>query len=255
MLKVSGLALGMGAERSLKGIPMGRSFFGRTDVELYTGSKAFTSQIVADPERFGLSADLAAQYQALNDSYAASYRAAVSPGSRSNSIVAGKNDVRAKLRAMASTLAKRINGTPGVTDEMKLQLGLSVPGRSEAVAELGKPDQCTFTLNVDGSLRLTWKCVNRRATGTVYMIWRQIQSIAGERAAGADGEMKFLGICRKRTFTDLTMSAGVSGMLYKIQAVRSTAVGEVAMFPVTFGVRSGQSLPKQMADPTQKLAA
>jgi len=238
-----------------KGLIMGRSFFGRTDADLRFGSVAFANQISDSPESFGLSPSDAAAYQSLSDIYIASYEVANAPGTRTKGTVIAKNDARAALRAMASTLARKINGTATVTDAQKIGLGLSVPGAPTAVAELGKPDQCSFALEVSGALRLKWKCVNARATGTVYLVSRQIESIAGERVTGADREMKFLGISRKRRFVDLTLPAGTSQMVYQIQAVRSTAVGEAATFNVTFGVRAGQSLPRQMVDATQKLAA
>lgn len=234
---------------------MGRSFFSRPDAELLAGSRAFAGAIQSDPESYGLSAEIAAQYQAVNDTYAACYAIAVAPGTRTKSTVINKNEARAELRKMASALARQINGTPGITNGQRAALGLSVPGAPTAVAELGKPRNCSFTLEGTGALRLKWKCTNRRATGTVYLVSRQIQQLAGERTSGADAGMKLLGVSRKRWFVDQTVPAGASEMLYQVQAVRSTAVGVATLFNVSFGVSANAPLPMRMAGPAQIVAA
>src|SRR4051794_11091237 len=182
--------------RSAKGNPMARSFFGRTDAELLAGSMAFVDTISADPELYGLSAEIAAEYRALNDIYAACYQIAIAPGTRTKSTVCDKNDARARLREMASALARQISGTPGITKAQKAGLGLSVPDAPAAVSTLGKPDQLSIQLQCDGALRLKWKCTNPRATGTVYKISRRIKPPVG------DGKMVFLGISGKRKFVD-----------------------------------------------------
>jgi hypothetical protein len=45
----------------------------------------------------------------------------------------------------------------------------------------------------------------------------------------------YLGGCGPKQFTDRTIPAGVSGVTYQMQAVRSTAVGPWAQFNVNFG--------------------
>src|SRR5687767_11666256 len=103
-----------GGER--KGPAMGRSFFLGTDAELYTGSKAFSSQITATPTAFGLTAANASAYAALNSAYEAAYLAANNAETRTKGAVQAKRDAKIALKAMASDLAKIIDGTATVTD-------------------------------------------------------------------------------------------------------------------------------------------
>jgi hypothetical protein len=225
---------------------MSRSFFGRTDHDLYMGSGSFAVKINASPESYGLSALQAAEYQALSDIYRACYVVAIAPGTRTVGTVSAKNDAREKLRVAAGNLARIIRGTSSVTDAEKIALGLSVPGSHVAAAgaavdSLGTPTRFSVTLDGIGGLILKWKCTNPRATGTVYQISRSIQPPVGT------GRFTFLGISRKRKFIDSTVPAGASEMNYQIQAVRSTAVGPVATFNVMFGVGAGRQLPASMA--------
>ena len=65
----------------------------------------------------------------------------------------------------------------------------------------------------------------------MYHVYRQING---------SGEFAFLGTSGKKRFVDATLPAGARMVMYKIRAVRSTAVGESATFNVNFGVSSGR---------------
>ena len=94
-------------------------------------------------------------------------------------------------------------------------------------------------------LRLAWKCRHPRgAKGTMYQVYRRL---------GSDGEYAFLGASGKKKFTDATIPAGTRSISYRIIAVRSTARGDVAEFPVNLGV-SGK-LPAGLRLPDENLAA
>jgi hypothetical protein len=124
-----------------------------------------------------------------------------------------------------------------------------VPGAPAAVKELGRPEFFSATLDGIGGLMLKWKCINPRATGTIYQISRRIQPPFG------NGQMTFVAISRKRRFNDRTVPAGTSQITYEIQAVRSTAVGPVAQFNVTCGVTGAREIPPSMMEVTAKIAA
>jgi hypothetical protein len=63
------------------------------------------------------------------------------------------------------------------------------------------------------------------------------------RALGINGEPVFLGATGRKKFTDATVPAGVRTVCYRIVAVRSTARGETAEFPVNLGVSGPPTLP------------
>jgi hypothetical protein len=105
---------------------MSKSFFLGTDAELYNGSNAFGTKITATPTAYGLIAAQATAYAALNTLYATSYLAAIDPVTRTKAKVAAKNQAKVNLKVMASDLAKIISGTPTVTNQQKIELGLSV---------------------------------------------------------------------------------------------------------------------------------
>ncbi len=105
---------------------MARNFFNGTDAELNTGSAAFSTKITATPVAFGLVAAQATAYAALSTAYTTAYLAAIDPLTRTKAKIAAKNQAKVNLKAMASNLAKIIDGTPTVTNEQKIDLGLNV---------------------------------------------------------------------------------------------------------------------------------
>ena len=228
---------------------MGRSFFLGTDAELYTGSKAFSTQITATPTAFGLTAANASAYAALNSAYEAAYLAANNAETRTKGAVQAKRDAKIALKAMASDLAKIIDGTATVTDQQKLDLGLSVratPGPRPA------PGACTgFTvsLNGDGSVLLKWKSQNPAgAPGTMYQVWR--------RLGAGGGAFTYLGGTGSKHIVDNEVPAGTAAVTYQIQAVRSTAVGPWSQFNVNFGAPgTPATVTATVTEATPKLAA
>jgi hypothetical protein len=109
-----------------RSIFMGRSFYGRTEAELYSGSKHFSSRISLDPAAYRLTQQEADDYAAANAIWVAAYEACRDPQTRNRLLVAAKNAAARTIRALSADLARIINGTPGVTDVQKLDLGLSV---------------------------------------------------------------------------------------------------------------------------------
>lgn len=226
---------------------MGKSFFLGNDAALYAGSEAFSTKISATPTAYGLVAAQATAYAALNSTYAAAYLAATDPATRTKAKIQARIDARDALTAMASNLAKIIDGTSTVTNEQKLDLGLSVRATPEPVPQPGTPTSFKVTLNADGSLDLGWKCKNPPGSrGTIYQVWRKI---------GA-GEFTYVGGTGARKFVDSTVPAGTAGVTYQLQAVRSTAVGDWAQFNVNFGMTAGGTMTAAVAEAAPaKLAA
>lgn len=105
---------------------MDRSFFYGTDAEIASGSANFSTKISATPTAYGLTAAQATAYAAVNTAYQTAYTTAITPATRTKGAVAAKNDAKDALREMASDLAKIIDGTPTVTDQQKIDLGLAI---------------------------------------------------------------------------------------------------------------------------------
>jgi hypothetical protein len=110
----------------MEGFVMSKSFYVGTDHEVYTGSQSFAMKIVATPAAYGLTEAMALAYNGLNSQYAQAYLAALDPEQRTKGKISAKNAAKRDLKVMASDLAKIINGTPSVTDEQKIDLGLAV---------------------------------------------------------------------------------------------------------------------------------
>jgi hypothetical protein len=243
------LVCGAIALHATKGIPMGKSFFNGTDAELYTGSESFSTKITATPTAYGLTAPQATAYAALNAAWRSAYEAALDPQTRTKAKVPAKNDSKIPLKIMASDLAKIIDGTATVTNEQKLDLGLSVRATPAPVPPPGTPGNFKVVLAGNGSLELKWKCSNPPGSqGTLYQIWRRV---------GAAGEFTYLGGAGEKKFTDATIPAGSASVTYQIQAARSTAVGPWAQFNVNFGVgSSGPTIASvSETEPSPKIAA
>jgi hypothetical protein len=207
---------------------MGRSFFLGTYAELYTGSQAFSTQITATPTAFGLTAAQATAYAALNDAYATAYLAAEDPSTRTQGQTAARRTARQNLVVMASNLAKIIQGTPTVTDQQKIDLGISVRATPTPMGPLGQARNFKVVLDpASGIVNLTWKCTNPRgATGAVYQLYRRL---------GSTGDFQYMGGVGEKKYTDAAVPSGTAQVQYQIQAVRSTSVGPWALCIVNFG--------------------
>jgi hypothetical protein len=222
-----------GARRGMgdrQGDAMSHSFFLGTDAEVLSGSRAFSAKINAAWADYGLLESQALAYAELNAIYEQAYLKAIAPGTRTRGTVIAKRDAKAKLKVMASDLAKIIAGQVQVSDAQRQNLSLSVRKPREPVGAPGKPFLFRWTLTTIGSLDLQWKCKHPPgASGTTYKISRRING---------ESTFTFLGVTGRRRFSDVTVPAGTASVTYQVQAIRSTKVGEIADFNVNFGVNT-----------------
>jgi hypothetical protein len=225
---------------------MNRSFFTSTkDSVLATGSANFSLKISATPTAYGLVAAQATAYAALNTTFQTSYVTATTPATRTKSTVAAKDAARIPLRQMASDLAKIIDGTPTVTNSQKIDLGISIRVTPTPRGAPGTPFKFVVSLASSGALTLQWKCNNPKgSSGTMYQVWRRVSATTNFEYLGGSGDRKFI---------DDTIPAGSSQVTYKIQAVRSTAVGAFAEYNVNFGVSGSAPIVEEVA-PMRKAA-
>lgn len=104
---------------------------------------------------------------------------------------------------------------------------IPAPASPSPVGPPGTPTDFTVTLMQSGAITLRWKCANPvGGGGTSYRVQRRIGT----------GPFTQLGIVGARAFTDETIPAGSSGVVYQITAFRSTTGGTPAQFNVNFGV-------------------
>lgn len=155
----------------------------------------------------------AAQQAAINAAKAATNNFHIAV----RSMATAAQDIIDQVRVKANTSGLGVYSLAQVTP----------PATPQPMGPLGKPSDFTCELGTTGALKLKWKCTNPRgATGATYQIWRRIGSV---------GQFEFLVGVGAKKFTDATVPAGSTQVQYQIQAVRSTSVGEFALFIVNFG--------------------
>jgi hypothetical protein len=174
---------------------------------------------------------------AAQTSAEAVYRAAVA---------AADDAVEAMGQAGADIIAAiRVKGR---TDSAVWALSLiPAPATPTPIGPPGTPDAMKAKLMPDGSLELGWACANpTNSQGTIYHVYRKLDG---------ESEMTFIGGCGGRKFIDATLPMGVSTVVYKVQAVRSTAIGAAAQFIVQFGTTSTGAVMTTVTAASPKLAA
>ncbi len=144
------------------------------------------------------------------------------------------NNAVAAAAAAGADIIKAIRAKAAIGGEAVYEMAeIPGPATPTPVVTLGMPTEIKAELGQDGLLTLKWKCANPRATGTVYQVSRSLDGGASFTYIGGTGPKRFI---------DETVPAGSASMMYKIQAVRSTAVGPVATFTVMFGVSSAGTM-------------
>jgi hypothetical protein len=125
------MPLGFGDVKGNEGIAMG-SFLPRTDAGLLAWANNFIAVVEPVVTTYGLVAADITAFQTLTDAYQTAL-AACAPGQRSKGAVAGKNQAKTDLKAKARLLSDRVQGTAGVTDQMKIDAGLNVKAQPAPV--------------------------------------------------------------------------------------------------------------------------
>ena len=154
-----------------------------------------------------------------------------------------------KLSLAGSCMVQQIRTQASVSDDPAVygKAWLPRPRRKSPTGKPGMPTGFKFTMEQTGGLNLSWTCDNPRgAEGTTYHVYRQLDNA---------GPFAFLGHAGKKKFRDTTLPAGVTMVTYKIQAVRSTAVGDWAEFSVNFGTGAGGAMMASISESSPKLAA
>lgn len=132
-------------------------------------------------------------------------------------------------------------------DSVYALASIPVPATPSPKPAPGQPTDLVVTLTQTGALDMKWACPNPAGTsGTIYNIFRRV---------GSEGEYTYIGGTGVREFTDESAPGGAPLLMYKIQAVRSTAVGPWATFNVFLGVSDGSAMVESVVNTSPKLAA
>jgi hypothetical protein len=145
-------------------------------------------------------------------------------------------DIIKSVRAKAATSG----------DSIYTLASLPIPATPGPIGAPGTPEALKVALNPDGSIKMTWKCPNPAGShGTLYHVFRS--------TTGETSDYAFVGGAGLREFTDQSAPSGQTILYYKIQAVRTTAIGVAGEFIVRFGTGPGAGISVTPIAP--KLAA
>jgi hypothetical protein len=104
-----------------------RDFLPSREPELVTWVNTFNTLIAAGPTTYGLTAGQATSYGTLATNFVDAYNLANADATRSPSNIIGKNNCKKLLIASTRQLAAIIQAFPGTTNQMRSDLGLTVP--------------------------------------------------------------------------------------------------------------------------------
>jgi hypothetical protein len=106
-------------------MPAPAPYIPRREADLTNWMRAFSAQISARPEAFGLSRNDAANIAALTAQWSAAYTPVTSKATKTPSAVQAKNETRVKVLAQIRIYAQNIANNPGVSSGDKIGLRLN----------------------------------------------------------------------------------------------------------------------------------
>lgn len=112
---------------------MRSSYMPDKQAEAVLWSANFAELVTNDPDSYGLTSVQAGAFGAVNAALQTAFVAAANPQTRTRASVARKDDAMEAMRASARGLVSIIQGTPGVTDAQKYDLGLTVRSTTPSV--------------------------------------------------------------------------------------------------------------------------
>ncbi len=150
------------------------------------------------------------------------------------------------LGVYAADLLKQVYAKAATAGDSVYSLAsIPIPATPSPVGPPGQPSDFATELDGDGSLIITWKCVNP-AGGTMYQVFRQI---------GGEGDFDYIGGSGEKKYVDTTIPAGATQLTYKVQAQRTTGAGMWATFNVYFGTNAGGTMTASVVETGVKKAA
>jgi hypothetical protein len=222
----------------------------KTQLEKIQWAETHAPIWIANQASIGTSVAEAAAFETKTEAARAALTAA------ENARDAAKNatlDLQTAIAAMdvaAQGIIKQIRAKAETTNNPGVYALGSIPAPATPAPQgpPGTPNELAAELDGDGSLILTWKCANPVGTqGTIYQVWRS--------TTGSTGEFTYIGGVGEKKFVDASVPAGATSVCYKIQAVRSRAVGMWATFNVLFGTNEGGAMMASVGETSPKMAA
>lgn len=133
---------------------MSRDWVPTRESRLVTFSAHFAQQISASPESYGLTADEASEFAALNDAWVNAYTAANRNATRTPMAIVAKDDARDAMLPMLRQLGMFIQRRPQTTNDQRVRLGLRIHSTNHT--PIGPP-QTAPALNILSVLGQTVK--------------------------------------------------------------------------------------------------
>lgn len=142
------------------------SYFPQTEAELVTFSTTFAGVISADPAACGLTLAQATDYTAAQEAFGAAYQASKNPSTRSPATIEQKRTLKAALVALTRSYVKICQAYPGMTNDLRVQLGITVPDVTPTPSPIPEEPPVLDVVSVSGhtiKLRLHNGDPSRRA--------------------------------------------------------------------------------------------
>lgn len=145
---------------------MAKDYIPRRDDDFLQWAMNMRNLITTSPETFGLTLAQADHYADLYEAFAAAYRTAIEPSTRTKPSVNAKNEARRTLEREARRLARLIQATTSVTDAQKAELGLTVRNSNATpVARPLEPPVVFVKLRFGSTVRVTLRSRNTTRKG------------------------------------------------------------------------------------------
>lgn len=106
---------------------MAENYLPTREADYALWQKNFDALITATPTAYGLTTGQATEYDTLFIAWTSAYNIASTPSTRTPSAIQAKNDAKAALTEETRKLVKIIQGYPNTTNEMRVDLGITVP--------------------------------------------------------------------------------------------------------------------------------
>jgi hypothetical protein len=189
----------------------------------------FTTNAVA----IGLTTAQATTFKNAAGAARANFNAAVAADNAKKAATLTSQTSVAALRKIAAetiALVKAFAESSATPPAVYTLANLPMPATPAPAPAPGTPTGFSASLSQSGVVTLKWKCANPPGIGgTIYECRRKING----------GTFAFIGAVGTREFSDGTLPAGSTGVVYEITATRSTLRGNPAQFNVNFGIGGG----------------
>jgi hypothetical protein len=190
---------------------MAADYLPHRQLDLLTWSSNFSAHLNSSPGNFGVAAAQAANYALKHQAFANAIQVIESPSTRTPVAITDKNIAKRELENAARELAQIIQNTPGMDNQKRVVLGLSLHRESRRHSDgnsLAAPSTShvaqrprLFVRAVAGRqvrLRLSDRSSTRRGR-PIDAAGAMIFSFVGQFPPAAIGEWKFEGLATRNT--------------------------------------------------------